>query len=200
MKITIDHLARSKIPKRYWNVKYEKIYSRNKLKIENYFDNLLEWINKGFGLYLFSKNNSFGKTSISVIIGKKVLSFGKTVLFIKPDQIQQYLIEHTAFDEVQTYKDRILQVDLLILDDLNKEYCGKTNFIKTILENIVRDRMQNLKPILITSNIEPDKIKSKYSKSLSEMFKECMFSVEIKSDKNWREIIGKEARKELKGE
>lgn len=198
MRITIEHLARSKIPKRYWKVKYEKVYVKNKMKLDNYFNNFIDWYNKGFGLYLFSTSNSFGKTSISVIMGKKALSFGKSVLFIKPDQIQQYIIEHEMFDEVQSYKDRILQVDLLIIDDLNKEYCGKTNFIKTVLENIIRDRMQNLKPIIISSNINPKKIKDKYSKSLAEMFKECMFSIEIKSDKNWRDIIGKNAKKELK--
>lgn len=196
--ITTAHLMRAKVPKRYWCVKYSKIYKNNKKLLNGYFTNFLEWFKKGFGLYIYSEENSFGKTSIAVVMIKRALSFRKTALFIKPDQIQQFIIEHKMFDELTSYKERILEVDLLIIDDLNKEYCGETNYIKTTVEGIIRDRMQNLKPTIITTNIPSEKISEKYSKSMSEMFKECMFSIKVESDRNWREDIGKEEKKKYR--
>lgn len=148
---------------------------------------------EGVGLYLYSEENSTGKTSISCIIGKYALKMGYTVLFVLSDEYIDNIITNEMFDEVQSFKERAYYVDILIIDDAVKEYRGSSGYAENKLEALIRYRCQHKKLTILTSNKLPKQIKNIYSQDLSELMRESMIPVEIQG-MNWRKIKEKELR------
>ncbi len=76
---------------------------------------------KGVGLYLWSTEMA-QKTSIASLIAKEALRYGKTVFFEESSRLKTMLINKEQFEEGLSIEARIEMVDLLILDDIGKEY------------------------------------------------------------------------------
>lgn len=198
-KLTVDDIERARIPKRFWTVSFRKIADCDyKLKIKNYALKIEDMIKDGIGLFIYSKENSTGKTSIAVVIVKQALKIKKTALFVRADELKDAKISHKVFDEESSLIDRALKVDLLVIDDADKEYKGGSNYAGTLVETIIRDRSQRKMATIITSNRTPGEIAEIYTRDLAELLTECMIPIKIVGESeggvNWRKKIASEIR------
>ena len=131
-----------------------------------------------------SRENQTGKSSIAVALLKRALRLRKTAFFSEAGSLKNALAKNEDFEDSMPIEARVKSVDLLILDDLGKEYRTTSGFAETTFENIIRDRIQAKKSIIITSNMQPKEISKTYSDSLTALLKSALIPVEV-SGYNW---------------
>ena len=91
-------------------------------KVRKYLEKMDEMLENGIGLFLYSDENSTGKTSIAVLALKQALRLRRTAYFEESGRLKAALIRAEEFEENIPIERRIRTVDLLVLDDVGKEY------------------------------------------------------------------------------
>ena len=108
-----------------------------------------------------------GKTFLSAAIAREVSGNGWSVVYDTAGRIfqrfeaQKFTREEDAGDDV----DRVLNCDLLILDDLGTEMT--TAFIQSALYQIVNTRLMEKKSTILNTNLMPGEIARRYSPQLA---------------------------------
>lgn len=186
-------LKRANVPKRFWNVALSKVPEglRYKDRVRNYLRNMKNVFEDGVGLYLWSEENSTGKTSLAIVVLKFMLRMKKTGYFEESWRLKNALINKEEIEEGFTVEDRVRTVDVLVLDDIGKEYRTDSGFAENLIEGIIRDRAQNMKITILTGNVNPKDISGLYSPDLSAMFKEVCIAVKVVGH-DWRAEKAKE--------
>lgn len=108
-----------------------------------------------------------GKTHLSAAIAREVSGNGFSVVYdtaahvFERFEVQKFSRE----EEADTDVDRILNCDLLILDDLGTEMT--TAFVQSALYQIVNTRLMEKKSTIISTNLTPGKLSQRYSPQLA---------------------------------
>lgn len=114
---------------------------------------------------LMSGATGLGKTHLSLSIAKEVIKKGYSVVYgSAPDLFRRCEQEHFGREEGNTI-DTLLNADLLILDDVGAEFESK--FYNPLLYNIINNRMNAVKPTIISTNYDTDELKERYGDRLS---------------------------------
>ena len=180
-KLTIGDVKRANLPERYWDASLNAIpeHLDYKHKIKKYLDNLVEMMDQGIGLYLWSAENGTGKTSVSALIAKEALRYGKTVFFEESSRLKGMLINKEQFEEGTSIEERMMMVDVLILDDVGKEYRTSSGYAENVIETLLRARVQKLKTTIMTGNVHPKDMKKIYSEDFAALLKESVVPVNV---------------------
>lgn len=114
-------------------------------------------------LFMFGETG-LGKTHLSLAIAGEVIKKGYGVVYGSAQNLFN-MMERERFgrsDEPDgTTEEKLLNCDLLILDDLGSEYT--TQFIVASLYNIINTRMAKSLPTIINSNIALNELESRYT-------------------------------------
>ena len=108
-----------------------------------------------------------GKTFLSAAIAREVSGNGWSVVYDTAGRVfqrfeaQKFTREEDAGDDV----DRVLNCDLLILDDLGTEMT--TAFVQSALYQIVNTRLMEKKSTILNTNLMPGEIARRYSPQLA---------------------------------
>ncbi len=183
--VSVKSLIRSNIGKLYYGVTLDKIPKQFGyfVEIERITKDIVRFIDEGEGLLLFGSYGS-GKTSIAVIVAKNALYHNKTVYFIDSDEVMSSVMTNKQFEDGVSVYDRIKLVDLLIIDDLGREF-GK-DATKAVMENILRVRTNALRSTIITTNLAPQELKKQYGEGFYEVMMEKILPIKIQGV-NFRE-------------
>lgn len=188
--ISKEYLDCMRIPPRFQNVSYEKIPVKQRKIILNFATHLKECLAKGWGLLLWG-NYGYGKTAAACCLLQTIAELHKTGLFVTFNDIAGYVINHTLYDEEESYLDRILKVDFLVIDEVILS--TKDSFKDTCVETIFRKRLNDVKSTLFTSNFSPKQITENYP-ALSSVMREVILPVKFDSQ-DFREASVKEIEK-----
>lgn len=196
--MTVADMKRANVPARFWNVCVSAIpeYLEYRDKVRKYLEKMDDMLAQGVGLFLYSDENSTGKTSIAVLALKQALRLRRTAYFEESGRLKAALIRAEEFEENIPIERRIRTVDLLVLDDVSKEYRTESGFAENLIESILRDRSQNLKTTVLTSNLRPNKIEQVYSADLAALLRETTIPLKI-SGYDWRALKAEELRQLL---
>ena len=180
-KLTIGDVRRANLPERYWEASLNVIpdWLVYKPKVEKYLGSILEMLDQGIGLYLWSTENGTGKTSIASLIAKEALRYGKTVFFEESSRLKGMLINKEQFEEGTSIEARMMMVDVLILDDIGKEYRTSSGYVENVIETLVRARVQKVKTTIMTGNVHPKDMQKIYSEDFSALLKESVVPVNV---------------------
>jgi len=191
-------MKRANVPSRFWNVKLSEIpeHLEYRDKVRKYLEKMDEMLENGIGLFLYSDENSTGKTSIAVLVLKQALRLRRTAYFEESGRLKAALIRAEEFEENIPIERRIRTVDLLVLDDVGKEYRTESGFAENTIESVLRDRSQSMRPTILTSNLKPNKIEQVYSADLAALLRETMIPLRI-SGYDWRAVKAEELRQML---
>jgi DNA replication protein DnaC len=69
------------------------------------------------------------------------------------------------------YKRKVERASVLLIDDVGKEYEG-AKFAKTELDNLLRTRVQNARPTLISMNMTLDEFEETYGMAVMSLMRE----------------------------
>lgn len=153
-------LGSSKIKKRFKNRTFDsfKIDKTNKKAYENsklYADSFGKFKEKGEGIY-YSGSFGTGKTHLAVAIALELINKGIPVICMTAIDLLAEI--KRTFDDYNMSEYQILkaykQADLLVIDDLGKEYCS--NWAITMLYDIINDRYERCLPTIVTTNYNDD--------------------------------------------
>ncbi len=180
-------MQRSHIPSRYFSADLKLISedAPHRISVEKYVSNIIENTWKGYGLLLYGEWG-VGKTAIAVCVGQEVLAHYGTVMFTPASLLVNHWIERPE------ERDKMLGVDLLILDDVG---IADTEYNRRILETIVRQRSDSLRSTIITANSPGSGI---LGDGLKSVMTESMVAIKV-AGKNWREDKREEVKKEILG-
>jgi hypothetical protein len=190
--LTNRDLERAGIPEDCWRVSLERIpdAAPQKESLAAYLKGLDGFVSDGVGLYCWSNTNGTGKTGAISLMGIQALRTGKTVYFTTAEDLRVMVPKDTMFDESMTVLQRARTVDLLLLDELGKEYQAQSGFAESVIESLLRYRVQRRKATLISTNLDPNSVKDRYSVDLKEAMKQGFITLRFADKDNggrdWR--------------
>ncbi len=111
-------------------------------------------------IFMFGRTG-LGKTHLSFAIANVVLAKGYSVIYDSVINILRSIErEHFSREHSSDAIDRIMDCDLLILDDLGTEY--ETAFYNSTVYNIINTRLNSGKPTIISTNLDFKGISRRY--------------------------------------
>ena len=155
-------LKKVQIPSVYWESKLSKV---SDCKGKEILEDFLKTTKKGEifvppqkGLYIYGEFGR-GKSAAAAIALKAFLGKGKFGLWVNFCDICNFVKyeDKYKYGESETMFDRMKSCELLVIDEFS--ITSKDWFPIQVLEMIVRDRVRNQKPSIITSNHSPSSLK-----------------------------------------
>ena len=121
------------------------------------------------GNLLLSGAPGLGKTHLSAAIAREVSGKGWSVVYDTASHVFERF-EAQKFgreegDEVSSDVERVLNCDLLILDDLGTEMT--TAFVQSALYQIVNTRLMEKRSTIISTNLSPNQLAQRYSPQIA---------------------------------
>ncbi len=186
-----DILSRSGLGKRFQKRTFENtiINSSNRQAVAaaQAFAKLFPDVQKGL---LFMGPVGVGKTHLAAAIANELINSLYTVMFGNITDIITMIKSsygsQSELDETQILKTITEDIDLLIIDDLGKEYATENTGV--LLYQIINRVYENEKPIIVTTNLTSDALAGKYGERgkaivsrLTEMCQPVMME-----DSDWR--------------
>ena len=118
----------------------------------------------GSGSLLLTGDPGLGKTFLSAAIAREVSGEGSSVVYDTAahifDRFEARKFGREAGEEVEADVDRVLDCDLLILDDLGTEMT--TAFVQSALYGIVNGRLLNRRPTILSTNLKLEELRRRY--------------------------------------
>ena len=112
-------------------------------------------------LLLFGRPG-LGKTHLSAAIAREVSGKGYSVVYDTAGHVfERFEAQKFGRDEADRDVERVLNCDLLILDDLGTEMI--TTFVQSALYQIINGRLLEKKSTIVSTNLMPEAIAQRYS-------------------------------------
>lgn len=186
VRITRIALHTANIPERYWNVSLQQIIdAKHKRQLIHYLLSVKQRVETGQGLYLYG-NHETGKTSAGIALLKEVIRRGGTVYFICARRILDaiYDSEETP-DGLDLVRNRLRDVDMLMLDDLGAEGFDPKKGGGAVLEGIFRDRYDQRLPIIVTSQYAPTNLMKTYTEAIVNIIRRTVTILKVQTEQ-WK--------------
>ncbi|MGN0593831.1 MAG: ATP-binding protein [Hominimerdicola sp.] len=140
-------------------------------EIYDYCKKYTDNFNKNSSSLFFFGQTGLGKTFLSSCIANNLLKEGFNVVFGSILHLFRTIeSEHFGRSEGNTL-DIIINADLVILDDLGSEF--QTSFTDSVLYEIINDRLNLGKPIIISTNLSMKEMNSKYNERIISRLTGC---------------------------
>ncbi len=163
-------LTASGIPKRYLHASFEKLGRDGcppdvrdmATEAYMYAKDFTANAEEGRGLLFFGEVGRM-KTTLAVCVARAVIEKERSVFFISMPELLDTLIsmsKNKDTKELRDFEHRIKTVSLLILDDFGAEY--PNDWILNKVDAIITHRYNEMKSVIITTNMMPSEIKERY--------------------------------------
>lgn len=117
--------------------------------------------NSSSGGILMHGLTGLGKTHLSLAIAFAIIEKGFTALYETTSQIIRKIFNNNYYNKFEdSYLDILNETDLLIIDDLGCEFQSQLN--KSAIFEVVNLRTSFNKPIIITTNLNPEELQKIY--------------------------------------
>lgn len=140
-------------------------------RIADYVKHGREYANIGHGLTLVSSSRGTGKTLLMTLLLRRLALQGVDVYFC---QFNQLINLHTAgwrdADARRWFERRVINAGALGIDDVGKENSGRGEMIPTLVDEILRTRIQHSRPTFVTANLTTDEMGERYLSDVIELF------------------------------
>ena len=128
-----------------------------------------ETFSQDSGSLLLTGDPGLGKTFLSAAIAREVGGKGYSVVYDTAahvfEQFEAQKFSREEDEETSADVERVLQCDLLILDDLGTEMV--TAFVQSALYRIVNTRLMEKKSTILNTNLTPGELGRRYSPQIA---------------------------------
>lgn len=166
----LEAMQKAGIPKRYHGCSFEALSKDGcpedvrpmAMEAYQYASHIKANAAAGKGLLFFGEVGRM-KTTLAVCIACEALRQGLGVYFISMPELLDTMISMSRNrdnSELRKFEERIKNVTFLILDDFGAEY--PRDWVLNKVDAIITNRYNNMKPVIITTNMLPNEIKERY--------------------------------------
>lgn len=164
------------------HTKQEEVNKKSHNMLVKYCEKIDQMLEKGYGLFLCGPNG-VGKTYLACAVALEAIACRHSVRYYTMSKIVRCVVDGWYDDDKKHMIDDIENAQFLVIDDLDKPYQSKTGLEISVLDNLFRERLQNNRPIIVTSNKSPEQVKESHGDSIYSMLSEhCAVCVFLGSD------------------
>ena len=146
----------------------------------DYLDNSTASIASGQGLTLWSPSTGSGKTLAAVLALKSALTHGHEGYFVQFNEMIDYSTEGWRnVDERKWFNRKIRNTDVLVIDDIGRENPGRANVVEAMLDAVIRARVNDARPTIITTNYTPDQMRLGYGNNILSLLSEVNHEIDF---------------------
>lgn len=182
-----------------WHTKSFKQYTNDDValeKIQSYLSKHEKFRAEGVGIFLYGANGT-GKSHLLNCAFKELIKLRYKVRITSFSSLISSFIQGWYETDRESVIRDLKRADFLAIEELGKEFKSKeSELAKTVLDNILRYRIQMNKPTWITSNNKPSDLESAYSVDISSMLKESCIPLQV-TGKDYRDVIKNKLKNEL---
>jgi DNA replication protein DnaC len=129
----------------------------------DYVQHLDGYLSSGVGLILHGPDRGTGKTMFSLLLAKQIVAAGRGLFATTFGALlDQYTGTWRDAEARAWFGAHTRNVDVLVVDDLGREYGGLRNVGESALEDVLRHRAQHDLATILTTNLTPAEILSGY--------------------------------------
>lgn len=119
-----------------------------------------------------------GKTMLAVLTGKELVKLGYDVFFVTfSGMVQMFTAGWNSDQDRRAYEARVIRSDILVLDDLGKEFVTKNNLGLSTLDHCLRQRLAAARPTIVTTNHDDEQLSVIYGPGMASLLKERAMQV-----------------------
>lgn len=166
-------LERCGIYARYQNCTFAVIESwgippvalKNYEVVKQYATNLDHHLRNGTGLILRGQVGTM-KTTLAAAVLHTLIHSGRSGFFITMPSLLDtiFTMKERNIEEWLNFEKKVRETPLLILDDLGAEYAN--GWLLNKVDAIISERYNRCRPIIITTNLSSDQLRSTYAERL----------------------------------
>lgn len=143
----------------------------------DYLNNYHAMLSNGLGMML-SGDPGVGKTLIVMLGGKELVKLGCSVYATTmAEMIEQFTAGWKDNEEKDIFEKKVVKSKILVLDDIGKEFQSKLTH--PTLDYVLRQRVMNARPTLITTNIHPANFGHRYGTAILSLLSERSLSYHV---------------------
>lgn len=171
-ELTEADYLRAGISERFWDATLEKIPKTAEYRavLETYIKTIDEQLASGNGLFIVGPHGT-GKTCAGIVIAKEFIARGGTALFLEEFRLISTILEGVQFDSNMSYRERMDDAHLLIVDDLGLAAISDNLHVT---EEVIKYRFQRRRCTIITTNLAKDKFEARYPTIASGLKEACL--------------------------
>ena len=130
--------------------------------IHNYINDTDRYVHRGVGLILSGPIGT-GKTLIANLVLKALVKKDYDCYFTTFARPSSHSPQPGAVSRTRSgFAERFMHSKVLCLDDLGREFRSSNKLPATTFDHILRTRVQNCRPVILTTNLTPNEIRSGY--------------------------------------
>ena len=131
-------------------------------QIIDYLDHAEANVDRGMGLFLTGPMG-VGKTMLAMLVLKDLVKQGYNCYATTfANTVEAFTSTWGDNEEKKRFADRFMYSDVLLLDDLGQEQRTASRLPQTTFDRILRTRIQDSRPTILTTNLKPLEVKEGY--------------------------------------
>lgn len=147
--------------------------------VEDYLDRVEDYIDRGKGLFISGPVGT-GKTLLGHLVLKELVKKGVSCYATTFSQtVEAFTAGWNSSEEKQRFAKRFMHSKVLLLDDLGKEFRRSNALQQTTFDHILRTRVQNARPTILTTNMTPTEVHSGYGAAVLSLLVEASIEVPL---------------------
>jgi DNA replication protein DnaC len=147
--------------------------------VRDYVENVESYLARGMGLFLSGSVGS-GKTLIANLVLKDLVRRGYDCYFTTfAGAVEHFTSTWGDNDEKKRFANRFMRSRVLCLDDLGKEFRSQNGLSPTTFDHILRTRVFEGRPTILTTNLTAAEVKTGYGASVLSLLVEKSIEVPL---------------------
>ena len=147
--------------------------------VDKYLENHANFVNRGIGMILYG-DFGVGKTFATTMLLKDLIKLGHTCFSTTfAHMVEMFTAGWREPEEQKYFQTKIIQSDVLLLDDLGREMKTKTKLSQTTFDDVLRRRVQDGRPTFITTNMSIGELQEGYGGAILSLLWESALRYEM---------------------
>ena len=149
---------------------------------EAYLKKASGYVNNGVSIILYG-DLGVGKTMALTLLLKDLVKAGYDCYSTTfTSMIDMFTAGWKSREDQKLYQRRVTQSQILLLDDLGKEMKTSTKLSESTFDSLLRTRVQNARPIFLTTNMTLEDMKAGYGNAVFSLMQENAIMLSVAGD------------------